>query len=600
MHNINNIRNFAVIAHIDHGKSTLSDRVIELCKGLDQREMQNQVLDSMDIEKERGITIKSQTVRLNFKSKNGQNYVLNLMDTPGHVDFSYEVSRCLAACEGAVLLVDATQGVEAQTLANAYKSVDVGNVIMPVLNKIDLPSSEPEKAKKQIEDVIGLSTEGVLNVSGKTGEGVIEMLEMLVNVCPPPKGDITKSLKALLVDAWWDNYMGVVLLVRVIDGELKKGDKIKMLSNNAEYIIEQVGYFTPKRVQADSVKAGEVGYICANIKNVQDCNVGDTIVLHSDTASKLLAGFKKVKPVVFCGVYPVDTDDYPKLKDSLARLALNDSSIQYEYTTSAALGFGFRCGFLGLLHMEVVHERLEREFDLDIVTTAPSVVYKIKTTKEEEIEIQNPADMPDAVFVDSIEEPVARVQILTTEEYVGNLIKLCTDKRGSQKELTFSGGGRVVLVYDIPFGEIVFDFHDKVKSISRGYASFEWDIVGYQESDIVKVNILLNAEQMDALSLMTHRTKAEHRGRELCIKLKELIPRQMFAVPIQAAIGGKIIARETISALRKDVTAKCYGGDITRKRKLLEKQKKGKKKMKMLGSVEVPQSAFLAILKVED
>ena len=598
-YDISKIRNFSIIAHIDHGKSTVSDRIIQICGGLQDREMTEQVLDSMDIEKERGITIKSQTVRLKYKSKDGNEYILNLMDTPGHVDFGYEVSRCLSACEGCVLLVDATQGVEAQTLANAYKAVDVGIEIMPALNKIDLQSSQIENCKKQIEEVIGLDTSDISLVSGKTGDGVVEMLEKIIIEIPQPNGDINKSLKALLIDAWYDIYLGVILLVRVFDGEIKKGTKIKTMSNNNEYTIEQLGFFTPKKISCDSIKAGEVGYICANFKNVKDCNIGDTIVGCDDIETKALTGFKKVQPVVFCGIYPIDSEDYTKLKESLAKLALNDSSINYEYETSASIGMGFRCGFLGLLHMEVIHDRLEREFDLNIITTAPSVVYKIHLQNDEIIDVHNPSDMPDQVSIKYIEEPIAEVSILTTEEYIGDLIKLCEEKRGKQKNLSFSGGNRAVIIYNIPLGEIVFDFHDKLKSISHGYASFEWQIIGYQESSIVKVDILLNGERMDALSLLTHKSNAETRGRLLCKKLQELIPRQMFAIPIQAALGGKIIARETISAYRKDVTAKCYGGDITRKRKLLEKQKKGKKKMKMLGKVEVPQSAFLAVLKID-
>ena len=599
-YDISKIRNFSIIAHIDHGKSTVSDRIIQLCGGLEQREMTNQVLDSMDIERERGITIKSQTVRLTYKAKNGQDYVFNLMDTPGHVDFGYEVSRCLAACEGCVLLVDSTQGVEAQTLANAYKAVDVNIEILPALNKIDLPSSQVDNCKKQIEEVIGLDTSDISLLSGKTGEGVIELLEKIIIKIPAPSGNITSPLKALLVDAWYDAYLGVMLLVRVIDGEITKGAKIKMLSNNSEHTIEQLGFFTPKKIPCDVIRAGEVGYICANFKNVHECNIGDTIISFNDTVTTPLAGFKKNQPVVFCGIYPIDTEDYPKLKESLAKLSLNDSSITYEYETSASLGMGFRCGFLGLLHMEVIHERLEREFELSIITTAPSVVYKVHLKNGEVLNVHNPADMPDLAYVDFLEEPIAEVSILTTEEYIGDLIKLCEDRRGKQKNLSFSGGNRVVITYDIPLGEIIFDFHDRLKSISHGYASFEWQIICYQQSDIVKIDILLNGEKMDALALMTHKTRAESKGRELCKKLKDLIPRQMFVIPIQAALGGKIIARETISALRKDVLAKCYGGDVTRKRKLLEKQKKGKKKMKMLGSVEVPQKAFLAVLKTSE
>ena len=594
------IRNFSIIAHIDHGKSTVSDRIIQLCGGLQDREMTEQVLDSMDIEKERGITIKSQTVRLKYKSKDGNEYIFNLMDTPGHVDFGYEVSRCLSACEGCVLLVDATQGVEAQTLANAYKAVDVGIEILPALNKIDLPSSQIDNCKKQIEEVVGLDTSNIALVSGKTGDGIVEMLEQIIHDIPAPSGNVNSPLKALLVDAWYDTYLGVILLVRVIDGELKKGAKIKTLSNGNEYTIEQLGFFTPKKVPCESIKAGEVGYLCANFKNVQDCNIGDTIVAFNDTQTQPLKGFKKVQPVVFCGVYPIDTEDYPKLKESLAKLSLNDSSINYEYETSASLGMGFRCGFLGLLHMEVIHERLEREFDLNIITTAPSVVYKVHLQNGNIVDVHNPSDMPDPTHIKYIEEPIAEVSILTTEEHIGALIKLCEDRRGKQKNLSFSGGNRAVIIYDIPLGEIIFDFHDKLKSVSRGYASFEWQISRYEESEIVKIDILLNGEKMDALSLMAHRSRAEQRGRALCEKLKDLIPRQMFVIPIQAAIGGKIIARETISAYRKDVLAKCYGGDITRKRKLLEKQKKGKKRMKMCGNVEVPQSAFTAVLKMED
>ena len=594
------IRNFSIIAHIDHGKSTVSDRIIQLCGGLQDREMTEQVLDSMDIEKERGITIKSQTVRLNYKSKDGNEYIFNLMDTPGHVDFGYEVSRCLSACEGCVLLVDATQGVEAQTLANAYKAVDVGIEILPALNKIDLPSSQIDNCKKQIEEVVGLDTSNIALVSGKTGDGILDMLEQIIHDIPAPSGDVNNPLKALLVDAWYDTYLGVILLVRVLDGELKKGAKIKTLSNGNEYTIEQLGFFTPKKMPCESIKAGEVGYLCANFKNVQDCNIGDTIVAFNDTQTQPLKGFKKVQPVVFCGVYPIDTEDYPKLKESLAKLSLNDSSINYEYETSASLGMGFRCGFLGLLHMEVIHERLEREFDLNIITTAPSVVYKVYLQNGNIVDVHNPSDMPDPTHIKYIEEPIAEVSILTTEEHIGALIKLCEDRRGKQKNLSFSGGNRAVIIYDIPLGEIIFDFHDKLKSVSRGYASFEWQISRYEESEIVKIDILLNGEKMDALSLMAHRSRAEQRGRALCEKLKDLIPRQMFVIPIQAAIGGKIIARETISAYRKDVLAKCYGGDITRKRKLLEKQKKGKKRMKMCGNVEVPQSAFTAVLKMEE
>lgn len=596
---ISNIRNFAIVAHIDHGKSTVSDRVIEICGGLEKREMTNaQILDSMDIERERGITIKAQTVRLNFTSKNGQKYIFNLIDTPGHVDFAYEVGRSLSACEGVILLVDATQGVEAQTLANAYKAIEADIEIIPVLNKIDLPSSMPENAKEQIKTVIGVNVDNILCVSGKTGEGIPEMLESIIDRIPAPSGNVSNTVKALLIDAWYDVYLGVVLLVRVVDGVLNIHDKIKMMSSGTEYQVEKMGIFTPKKVPVNELKAGEIGYIGANIKNVQDCNIGDTIILNTDTTSTALPGFKKVKPAVFCSIYPVDSTDYQKLKESLEKLSLNDSSMEHTYESSTALGFGFRCGFLGLLHMEVIHERLEREFDLDLVTTAPSVVYKMFMRDGSIIETHNPADMPDPSNIEYIEEPIADVTILTQEEHIGDLIKLCLDKRGKQKEMAFSGG-RVVLRYAIPLAEIIFDFHDRLKSISKGYASFEWEVSGYERSDIVKVGVLLNGEAVDALSMLIHRTKAETRGRALCMKLKDLIPRQMFVIPIQAAIGGKIIARETISALRKDVTAKCYGGDISRKRKLLDKQKKGKKKMKSIGSVDVPQSAFLAVLKID-
>ncbi len=595
------IRNFSIIAHIDHGKSTLSDRIIQHCGGLEDREMKEQVLDNMDIERERGITIKSQTVRLKYKSpKDGKEYLLNLMDTPGHVDFGYEVSRCLAACEGSLLLVDTTQGVEAQTIANVYKAMNENHEIIPVLNKADLPSSDPDKTKQEIEQVIGLNAEDGILASGKTGVGVPDILEAVVERIPAPKGDPGATLKAMLIDAWYDVYLGVVMLVRVIDGKIAKGDRVKMMFSGAIRELENVGVFTPKKTYVPSLSAGEVGFICANVKQVADVFVGDTIVAERDTTTVALTGFKKVQPVVFCGLYPVESDDYEQLKEAIEKLALNDSSIEFGVETSSALGFGFRCGFLGLLHMEVIQERLEREFDVDLVTTAPSVVYHITMNDGEILEVHNPAEMPDPVKIDHIDEPIVSITILSPEAHLGEIIKLCTEKRGIQKTINFSAGGRVIVDYYVPLSEIVFDFHDKLKSVTSGYASFEWEMHEYKRSDIVKVQVLVNGDPVDALSLLTHRSKAQSRGRMLCEKLKELIPRQMFAVPIQAAIGGKIIARETIAALRKDVTAKCYGGDVSRKRKLLDKQKKGKKKMKMLGSVSIPQSAFLAVLKLDD
>ncbi len=597
---ITKIRNFAIIAHIDHGKSTLSDRIIEFCGGLEQREMQTQVLDSMDIERERGITIKSQTVRLKYTNRNGEEFIFNLMDTPGHVDFSYEVSRCLAACEGSLLLVDASQGIEAQTMANAYKAIEAGHEIIPVLNKIDLPSADVEGCSKQIEDMLGLDTRNILTTSGKTGQGVPEILEAISLLIPHPTGSESAPPKAMLIDAWYDPYLGVIILVRIVDGTIKKGDKIKMMATGAIHTIEKIGVFTPKKVDTQALYTGEVGFICANIKKTADCLVGDTIIMHNDQNSIALQGFKKINPVVFCGFYTVENGDYPLLKDSLEKLSLNDSSISYEYETSAALGFGFRCGFLGLLHMEIIEQRLEREFDLDLITTAPGVVYKIHLNDGSAIEVDNPANFPDPIKIEYIEEPVATVQMMLPENCMGDVMSLCVDKRGSQKEMQFGSSGRAILTYHIPLAEIIFNFHDKIKSISKGYASFEWEITHYQKSEIVKVSILVNSEPIDALSMLTHKSKAESRGRALCAKLKELIPRQLFAVPIQAAIGAKIIARETISALRKDVTAKCYGGDISRKRKLLDKQKKGKKRMKNMGTVDVPQEAFLAVLNIDE
>jgi len=593
------IRNFAIIAHIDHGKSTLADRLIERCGALEQREMREQVLDSMDIERERGITIKAQTVRLTYKAKNGETYELNLMDTPGHVDFAYEVSRSLAACEGSLLVVDASQGVEAQTLANVYQAIDANHEIVVVLNKIDLPSAEPERVKQQIEDVIGLDTSGAVLISAKTGLNIEGVLEALVERLPPPKGDASAPLKALLIDSWYDSYLGVVTLVRVKDGVLKAGLKIRMMATGASHTVERVGIFTPKGTPVDELGPGEVGFITAGIKAVADCRIGDTLTEERRPASEPLPGFRPVQPVVFCGLFPSDANDYGKLRESLAKLRLNDASFNYEPETSAALGFGFRCGFLGLLHLEIIQERLEREFDLDLVTTAPSVVYRIYLTNGEMKELHNPADMPDPVKIDHIEEPWIRATILVPDEFLGSVLALCEERRGVQKDLTYAGS-RAMVVYHLPLNEVVFDFYDRLKSVSRGYASFDYQIEGYEAGDLVLMSILVNGEPVDALSLIVHRAQAERRGRALCERLKDLIPRQLFQIAIQAAIGGRIIARETVKALRKDVLAKCYGGDITRKRKLLEKQKEGKKRMRQFGKVEIPQSAFIAALKMGD
>jgi GTP-binding protein LepA len=592
------IRNFSIIAHIDHGKSTLADRLIQATGALSAREMKEQVLDNMEIERERGITIKAQTVRLTYPAKDGNTYVLNLMDTPGHVDFAYEVSRSLAACEGSLLVVDASQGVEAQTLANVYQAIEAGHEIVPVLNKIDLPAAEPERVKQQIEDVIGLPADDAVMISAKTGLNIEGVLEAIVTRLPPPKGDPEAPLKALLVDSWYDPYLGVVVLVRVADGRLRKGQKVRMMSTGAVHTLEQVGVFTPKMVAVDSLGPGEMGYITAAIKTVADTKVGDTITDDRNPASEPLAGFKPSIPVVWCGLYPVDADDFEKLRDSLAKLRLNDASFHYEPETSAALGFGFRCGFLGLLHLEIIQERLSREFDLDLIATAPSVVYKITKTNGEVIELHNPADMPDPSVVDSIEEPWIKATIFVPDEYLGPILALCSERRGQQVELTYVGN-RAMAVYRLPLNEVVFDFYDRLKSVSRGYASFDYQMDGYAESDLVKISILVNGDPVDALAFMAHRSQAERRGRSICEKLKELIPRQLFKIPIQAAIGGRVIARETISALSKDVTAKCYGGDITRKRKLLEKQKEGKKRMRQFGKVEIPQSAFIAALKMD-
>ncbi|WP_341757665.1 translation elongation factor 4 [Candidatus Tisiphia endosymbiont of Ditula angustiorana] len=599
MNNQNFIRNFSIIAHIDHGKSTLADRLIEYCGGLATREMSHQVLDSMDIEKERGITIKAQTVRLTYKAKDGNTYYLNLMDTPGHVDFSYEVSRSLAACEGSLLVVDSSQGVEAQTLANIYQAIDNNHEIIPVLNKIDLPAADPDKVKQQIEDVIGIDASDALLISAKSGIGIEEVLEAIVNRLPCPKTNQTDILKALLVDSWYDSYLGVVILVRVIDGVLRKNMRIKMMATNSSYNVENVGYFTPRKHISDILYPGEIGFFTASIKQVADCKVGDTITDEKRPCKESLPGFKPHLPVVFCGLYPSDASQFEHLKDSLAKLKLNDASFEFEAESSTALGFGFRCGFLGLLHLEIVQERLEREFDLDMITTAPSVIYKINMRGGDQLAIHNPADLPPVQNIDSMLEPWVKATILVPDEFLGNVLSLCTDKRGVQIELTYVAG-RAMVIYRLPLNEIVFDFYDKLKSYTKGYASFDWEIDVYQESDLVKLSILVNSEPVDALSTIVHRSRSEYRGRELCKRLSDLIPRQLFQIAIQAAIGSRIIARETVKAMRKDVLSKCYGGDITRKRKLLEKQKAGKKRMRNIGNVEIPQSAFIAALKIGD
>lgn len=592
------IRNFAIIAHIDHGKSTLADRLIQFCGAVDKREFRDQMLDSMDIERERGITIKAQTVRLGYKAKDGKNYQINLMDTPGHVDFSYEVSRSLAACEGSILIVDATQGVEAQTLANVYQALEHNHEIIVVLNKIDLPAADVDKVCQQIEDVIGLDCTDAIFVSAKLGTGIEDVLEALVTKLPPPQGDEKKPLKALLVDSWYDPYMGVVTLVRVKDGHIKAGMKVKLMAAGMTYSVEKVGVFTPKPVEVSELKTGEIGYIIAGIKSVGDARVGDTITTENHPASEPLAGFKPCVPVVFCSIFPVDTVDYGKLKDSLVKLQLNDASFSFEPETSQALGFGFRCGFLGMLHLEVIEERLEREYNLDLVTTAPSVVYKIHLSNGTVMDLHNPSDMPDPTSISFIEEPWITAKIIVPDEYLGNILALCEEKRGIQKELTYVGS-RVLVEYELPLNEVVYDFYDRLKSISKGYASFDYQLSGYKQNDLVKMTILVNGEQVDALSMIVYRNNAEYRGRQLCERLKDLIPRHMFKIPIQAAIGGKVIARETIAAFRKDVTSKCYGGDISRKRKLLEKQKEGKKKMREIGNVKIPHGTFLAALKME-
>jgi GTP-binding protein LepA len=592
------IRNFSIIAHIDHGKSTLADRLIYKCGGLTDREMKEQVLDSMDIERERGITIKAQTVRLNYKARDGKSYILNIIDTPGHVDFSYEVSRSLSACEGSILIVDSSQGVEAQTLANVYQALDNNHEIIPVLNKIDLPASDVEKVKKQIQEVIGIDTSHSINCSGKTGKGVDEILESIVKRLPSPKGDTDKPLKCLLVDSWYDSYLGVVILVRVIDGNLKKGMKIRMMSNNTEHTIERVGVFTPKPKDVDKISSGEIGFIITGIKNLSDTKVGDTICDVLSPIDKPLPGFKPSKPVVFCGLFPVDNSEYQKLKDGLAKLKLNDSSFSYEPEASSALGLGFRCGFLGLLHLEIITQRLEREFDITLITTTPGVIYKINRRNGSVQELQNPTDMPDPTQILSIEEPWIKATIITPDKYLGSVIKICQDKRGIQKNLSYSGN-RAVLNYELPLNEVVFDFYDRIKSVSSGYASFDYEIIGYREGDLVKMGILVNSEPVDALSMIIFKEFALAQGRLVCEKLKELIPRHNFQIPIQAAIGGKIIARETIKGFKKDVLTKIHGGGAQdRKRKLLDKQKKGKARAKQFGKVEIPQEAFIGVLKI--
>ena len=598
-HDIDNIRNFSIVAHIDHGKSTLADRLIQQTGTVAERDMVEQVLDSMDIERERGITIKAQTVRLDYKAKDGKSYVLNLMDTPGHVDFAYEVSRSLHACEGSLLVVDASQGVEAQTLANVYQALDAGHEIVPVLNKIDLPAAEPDRIKQQIEDVIGLDASDAVLISAKTGLGVGDVLEAIVTRLPAPKGDENAPLKAGLVDSWYDAYLGVVVLVRVFDGALKKGQKIKMMGTDAHYEVDKIGVFKPKMQDVARLGPGEIGFITAQIKQVADTRVGDTITDEKKSCAEALPGYKPAQPVVFCGLFPVDAADFEDLRAAIGKLRLNDASFSFEMESSAALGFGFRCGFLGLLHLEIIQERLRREFNLDLIATAPSVVYKIKLTNGEEIELHNPADMPDVVKIAEIQEPWIRATIMTPDDYLGAVLKLCQDRRGIQADLNYVGK-RAMAIYDLPLNEVVFDFYDRLKSISKGYASFDYHITDYRAGDLVKMSILVNAEPVDALSMLVHRTRAEGRGRQMVEKLKELIPPHMFQVPIQAAIGGKIIARETVRAFRKDVTAKCYGGDATRKRKLLEKQNEGKKKMRQFGRVEIPQEAFIAALKMEE
>ena len=595
---LSRIRNFSIIAHIDHGKSTLADRLIQLCGGLSAREMKEQVLDSMDIERERGITIKAQTVRLDYRARDDELYELNLIDTPGHVDFAYEVNRSLAAVEGSLLVVDATQGVEAQTLANVYQALDNDHEVVPVLNKIDLPAAEPDRVRQQIEDVIGLDAHDALEISAKTGKGVEDVLEAIVHRLPPPKGEAHAPLKALLIDSWYDAYLGVVVLVRIFDGTLHKGQRIRLMSTGAAYQVDRVGIFRPKQEMRDRLGPGEIGFFTASIRQVADTRVGDTVTDEKKPASAPLAGFKPAQPVVFCGLFPVDASAFENLREAVGKLRLNDASFTYEMETSAALGFGFRCGFLGLLHLEIIRERLEREFNLDLIATAPSVIYRVYLTDGTMKELHNPADMPEPQKIAKIEEPWIEATILVPDEHLGSVLKLCEDRRGRQKTLTYAGS-RAMLVYELPLNEVVFDFYDRLKSVSRGYASFDYHIIGYEEGDLVKMALLVNNEPVDALSVIVNRSRAEARGRAMVAKLKDLIPRHLFKIPIQAAIGSKVIARETISALRKDVTAKCYGGDITRKRKLLDKQKAGKRKMRSFGRVEIPQEAFIAALKMD-
>jgi len=599
MQPIEKIRNFSIIAHIDHGKSTLADRLIQFTNTVSSRDMKEQILDSMDLERERGITIKANSVRLSYTAKNGNEYILNLIDTPGHVDFSYEVSRSMRAVEGSLLVVDASQGVEAQTLANVYTALESDHEIFPILNKVDLPASDCDRVAQQIEEVIGLDASSALQISAKTGKGIDEVLEAIVTSLPPPKGTYNNPLKAMLIDSWYDSYLGVVVMIRIVDGVLKKGDKIIMMQSGAKYTVDSVGVLKPKIQNVDNLSAGEIGVFTASIKQVRDTRVGDTITLEGRPCSEPLAGYEPAKPVVFCGFFPVDSSEFENLRESIEKLALNDSSFTFEIETSLALGFGFRCGFLGLLHLEVIRERIEREFNIDLITTAPSVVYSVETTDNKLLNIHNPADLPDASKINCIKEPRIKATILVPDEYLGDVLKLCQERRGVQKDLTYVGS-RAMTIYDLPLNEVVFDFYDKLKSVTKGYASFDYQIEGYQEDNLVKMQILVNDEPVDALSMMVHRSKAESRGRSLCEKLKGLIPQHLFKVPIQAAIGGRVIARETISALRKDVTAKCYGGDITRKRKLLEKQRAGKKKMRQFGRVEIPQQAFIDALKMSD
>ncbi len=596
MTDLKHIRNFSIIAHIDHGKSTLADRMIEFCGGLESREMQEQVLDSMDLERERGITIKAQTVRLNYQAKDGENYTLNLIDTPGHVDFAYEVNRSLAACEGSLLVVDASQGVEAQTLANVYQAIDNDHEIVPVLNKIDLPAAEPERVQAQIEDVIGIDASDAIQTSAKSGIGIEEVLEALVERLPPPEGEEDAPLQALLVDSWYDAYLGVIVLVRVIHGRLNKGMRVRLMATGSHHLVEQVGVFTPKLEKTGTLGPGELGYFTASIKDVSETRVGDTLTDDRNPTAEALEGFKPAVPVVFCGLFPVDAADFEDLRESLARLKLNDASFEYETESSAALGFGFRCGFLGLLHMEIIQQRLEREFNLDLITTAPSVIYQVYMTDGGMAEIHNPVDLPDPVHIDRIEEPWIKATILVPDDYLGPVLKLCEERRGEQVNLTYAGN-RAMVQYELPLNEVVFDFYDRLKSVSRGYASFDYELVDYRPERLVKMSILVNHEPVDALAMIVHAGRADQRGRALCERLKDLIPRQLFAIAIQAAIGGRIIARETVRALRKDVIAKCYGGDVSRKRKLLEKQKKGKKRMRTFGKVEIPQEAFIAALR---